>query len=80
MMPVGIIFINHPRVHHGHLGTVDDLAFFSIKPAMMAAPFWAEIRKGRLGIISFNGVSIKPGYKIVTSISLPYNSALRASR
>jgi len=47
-------------------GTVDDLTFFSINRAIMAAPFSTGITKGRLGSMLLQRVSINPGCNTVT--------------
>lgn len=48
MTPAGSIFITRPMIFHGYTGTVEDLTFFSIRSAMMAAPLSTEIKKGLL--------------------------------
>jgi hypothetical protein len=56
-----------PITFHGKTGTVNDLTFFSINRAIMAAPFSTGITKGRLDSMVLRGVSINPGCNSVTS-------------
>ena len=52
----------------GHLGTVEDKTFFSIKSTVKRAHFSAEIRNGRNLRLVLIAVSINPGLITVTAI------------